>query len=101
MVVSNVPDNFGWTPSKYHPATQKLVCIKNCDIDGNKSVPWTREDVYHKLVVGKTYNGEQTTDRFGIKWCWIEEFDHQFATQNWFIPLEEYRQGQIDKILIP
>ena len=78
----------------------KLVCIRNRDDDG--SVPWTKEGYYHKLKVGKIYDGEVIEKTWGGKShtvVYLKEFNFNFQTPWWFITLEEWREKQLNKIL--
>lgn len=74
----------------------KLICIKNRD-DSN-SIPWTRNNIYYELQVGKIYEGKFIYER-GSKWAYIKELNFKFSTHWWFAELEEYRKTQLDKIL--
>jgi hypothetical protein len=73
----------------------KLVCIRNRDIDG--SIPWTRNDVYYKLKVGKIYDGHFHTNDRG-KWAYLDEFNHSFAAHWWFIPLDQWRENKLEQL---
>ena len=74
----------------------KLVCIRNRDDGG--SVPWTKEGHYHKLKVGKIYEGDFIKDASG-KFVYIKELNFKFCTPWWFVTLEEWRESQLNKIL--
>jgi hypothetical protein len=64
----------------------------------DKSRPWTRHNMYQKLIVGKTYEGTLRMFR-GLKWMFIEELDYSFADYHSFIPLEIWRQLQVESLL--
>ena len=70
----------------------KLICIKNRDETGG--IPWSKNDMYHKLKVGDVYEGKFLTDSGG-KYVYIKEFDYKFCTPWWFMEISEWRDYQL------
>ena len=73
----------------------KVICIKNRDENG--CIPWSREGLYDKLKVGDTYEGVFFENDRG-KYIHLREFNYNFCTPWWFLPLIEWRENQLKEL---